>query len=277
MTKRYIFSIANNGHDKEEWVRFSNCSKDFAAGKWGAEYILHTDIKGLVKAHLASKSGYFEKFEMLRMCEGDIFFTDTDVIISADCPNPFETLANDSLHAAWESEVLVRSRYYEELWPKTLARYQALNHGHWPTVDGTDCPLFFNSGVMYIPDAVRRALLERLDLIQAFIDQQRDDGFVQFADQEIFNLFAKRFSEEGIFGLSRLGNEWNVQVSLEWKKLRGKYFWERFRKYRYWREQAYWCADARLSERANCIHYTGNSRGLLIPEWEAVHGPRWDA
>ncbi|MBP20884.1 MAG: hypothetical protein CL547_00860 [Alcanivorax sp.] len=276
MTKRYIFSIANNGHDREDWVNFSNRSKIMAAEKWGAEYILHTDVLGLVKAHLKSKSGYFEKFEMLRMCDGDVFFTDTDVVISANCPNPFETLANDCLHASWESEVLVKSRYYEELWPQTLALYLSLNNNFWPTVDGTDCPVFFNSGVLYIPDNVRRVILANVDSIQNFIDRQRDNGFLQFADQEIFNVFANKFSEQGLFGLSCLGSEWNVQVSLEWKALRGKYFWERFRKFRYWRNQAYWCSDARLSEEAYCIHYTGKSRGLLIPEWQAVHEPRWE-
>ncbi|WP_290525581.1 hypothetical protein [Alcanivorax sp.] len=275
MTKRYIFSIANNGHEKEDWIPFSNRSKLLAADKWGAEYILHTEVLEFVKAHLKSKSGYFEKFEMLRMCDGDVFFTDTDVIISANCPNPFETLSDDCFHAVWESDVLVKSRYYEELWPQTLGHYYELNNNFWPSVAGTDCAVFFNSGVLYIPDKVRRMMLAHIDAIQDFIDWHRDRGFFQFADQEIFNVFATKFCEKGLFGLSPLGSQWNVQVSLEWRQLRGKYFWERFRKFRYWRNQAYWCTDARLTDEAYCIHYTGKSRELLIPEWKAVHEPRW--
>ena len=110
--KRYIFSIANNWHEDKPWTKISGETKRNAARLWGAEYVLHTDIRAFVPAPSMQNAAFYEKFEMFRHCDGDILFTDSDVVLTANCPNPFESLARDRFHAVWESEYLVKSRFY---------------------------------------------------------------------------------------------------------------------------------------------------------------------
>lgn len=272
--KRYLFSVANNGHEDKSWTRVSGETKRNAAHVWGAEYVLHTDIRAFVPAPSTQNAAFYEKFEMFRHCDGDIMFTDSDVVLTAHCPNPFESLAHDRFHAVWESEYLVRSRFYEELWPVRGAIYDLLEDG-WPREQGTACPRFFNSGVMYFPKAVRDLFLDRIEEIRAIILDLNARQAGGFADQEIFNFLVRHYRRLGLLKVDNLPANWNVQVSLEWRNLRGAYPWERFRRYRYWRNQAYWAPNARLGTKAYCIHYTGASREALEPEYQSTIAPDW--
>ena len=156
------------------------------------------------------------------------------------------------------------------------AIYDLLSEDGWPREQGTACPHFFNSGVMYFPKAVRDVFFDRMDEIRAIIadlNTRQDRGF---ADQEIFNFLIPHYQSLGLFGVKNLPANWNVQASLEWQQLRGAYPWERLRRHRYWRNQAYWTKNARLDAQAYCIHYTGVSRGLLEPEYYTMIKLDWE-
>lgn len=275
MTRRYLFTIANSGHEDLDYVHVSNLSKEYAAKKWGAEYIFHTGINGYVKQPHNKYTGYYEKFELFDRCDGDIFFTDSDVVIRAGCENPFETLDSGAFHAERESQTLVKARYYEELWPQTWKRYNALTESSWETEPGTRCPIVYNTGVMYIPKKVRDFVVENIEPIRQQVHEMTSRLTRGCSEQDVLNYLMTLYSRQGHFGLSPLHPRWNVHVSLEWKKLRGKYPWERFRRYRYWRNQAYWVPDARFHPDTFCVHYTGASRPLLLQEWEEHFAPEW--
>ena len=272
---RFLFTIANNGHDKRDYVKCSEMSKLNAAKKFDARHILHNTILEYIPTPSNVKLGYLEKFELLRSCPGDVFFTDSDVVITSKCPNPFTTLDPDCFHAVWESEYLVKSRYYEELWPIRNKIYQTMSSYGWPVEANTNCPRFFNSGVLYIPNKVRIFFVSRLGEIKQMIEELNNRLQCGFADQEVFNFIVRHYNDMGLLKVCNLPPSWNVQVSLECEHLDGRFFWQRFRRYRYWRKQAYWCKQARFDELSYCVHYTGKSRSLMIPEFENFFAPAW--
>jgi lipopolysaccharide biosynthesis glycosyltransferase len=118
------------GKDFEGIAKFTHPTIKQYANRIGADFIVINSIK------IGTERPHFEKFQLYSLLDkyNRIFYVDTDVIISPNCPNVFEIVPESMFGAFIESNFQKRDNLIEFI-QKKLGRI------HWKKT-------YFNSGVM---------------------------------------------------------------------------------------------------------------------------------